>query len=276
MLGIPDNVLPHVRRFGFSGVIAVALVVVMVFGINPITVLTGQVAEPLPYTPLTALEAIAAGDAGPADMAEAVARETDGFWARGFRNGASYYPPATFKMVSESRDLGCGLAGSDIGTFYCPEDSTIYVDMSAYEALLADFPAQGHLAESYLIGLAYGHHVQNAQKLLEERARQSATLSPAALSVLEQRMGAQAACYAGASTKWAGLDKMFGDPVTAAAIAAAMAGAGDVTRAPAPAAFALPRDFAAASPAFTKQWFDAGYAIPSIGTCRLDKIGAPD
>ena len=267
--------MPHVRRFGFSGVIAVALVVVMVLGINPITVLTGQVADHLPYTPLTALEAIEAGEAGPADMAEAVARETDGFWARGFRNGAAYYPPATFKMVSSSRDLGCGLAGSAIGTFYCPEDSTIYVDMSAYAQLLAAFPEQGHVAESYLIALAYGHHVQKAQKLLEERATQSATLAPEQLSALEQRLSAQAACYAGASTKWGGLDKLLDDPATVRAIETALSGGGDVTRAPSRSVFAIPRDFASASPAFTKQWFDVGYAIPAIGSCRLDKIGTP-
>ncbi|MCS6759925.1 MAG: neutral zinc metallopeptidase, partial [Candidatus Devosia euplotis] len=109
MLGILDSVMPHVRRFGFSGVFALG-VVVMVFGINPITVLTGQAADHPPYTPLTALEAIESGDVAPADMAEAVARETDGFWARGFRNDATYYPPATLKMVQSRGALGCGLA----------------------------------------------------------------------------------------------------------------------------------------------------------------------
>lgn len=276
MLGIPDGVMPHVRRFGFSGVVAIALVVVMMLGINPITVLTGQVADHLPYTPLTALAAIEAGEGTPADMVDAVSRETNGFWARGFRNGATYYPPVTLKMVESSAALGCGLAGSAIGTFYCPEDSTIYVDMKAYGDLLAKFPAQGHVAESYLIGLAYGHHVQKAQKILDDRAAQSAVLSPEALNTLEQRLSAQAACYTGASTKWAGLDELLDDPAMVAAIDAGLAGGHDVTRAPSRAAFAIPRDFAPASPAFTKQWFDAGYAIPAIGSCRLDKIGVPD
>ena len=42
MLGIPDSVMPHVRRFGFSGLAAVALVVVMLLGVNPITLLSGN------------------------------------------------------------------------------------------------------------------------------------------------------------------------------------------------------------------------------------------
>lgn len=267
--------MPHVRRFGFSGVIALGVVVVMVFGINPITVLTGQVADHLPYTPLTALAAIEAGEGTPAELVEAVARETNGFWERGFRNGATYYPPVTLTMVPSRSALGCGLAGSDIGTFYCPQDSTIYVDMSAYADLLAAFPEQGHLAESYLIGLAYGHHVQKAQNILEDRAAQSVTLTPQALAALEQRLSAQAACYAGASSKWAGLDKLFDSPEMVQAIEAGLSGGHDVARAPSPAAFAIPRNFTPASLAFTKQWFDLGYAIPAIGSCRLEKIELP-
>jgi uncharacterized protein len=273
VLGIPDNVMPHVRRFGFSGVFAVGVVVVMVFGINPITVLTGQVAEPLPYTPLTALADLETGEATPEDLVDAVSRETNGFWERGFRSAAAYYPPVALSMVASSQDLGCGLAGSGIGTFYCPENSTIYVDMSAYADLVAAFPEQGHQAESYLIGLAYGHHVQNAQDLFDDV--RAPGLSSAARTELEQRMSAQAACYNGASTKWAGLEMLLDDPATARAIAAGLAGAGDVTRVPSRTAVVLPHELTPADAGFTKQWFDAGYAIPAIGTCRLEKIGTP-
>jgi uncharacterized protein len=266
--------MPHVRRFGFSGVFAVGVVVVMVFGINPITVLTGQVAEPLPYTPLTALADLETGKATPEDLVDAVSRETNGFWERGFRSAAAFYPPVSLSMVESSRELGCGLSGSSIGTFYCPQNSTIYVDMAAYADLVAAYPAQGHLAQTYLIGLAYGHHVQNAQDLFETVSAPG--LSAEARVVLEQRMSAQAACYTGASTKWAGLDMLLDDAATANAIASGLAGGGDVTRVPSRAEMALPRDFAPAPAAFNKAWFDAGYAIPAIGTCRLEKIGLPD
>lgn len=259
----------HIRRFGFSGALAVSLVVVMLFGINPITVLTGQVAKPLPYTPLTALAALAAGEGQPGDLVGALERETDGFWARGFRNGATYYPPSRLTMVASRDGLGCGLAGSDIGTFYCPEDSTIYVDMSAYAALVAAHPQTGHLAEAYLIGLAYGHHVQNAQKLYDPATEETASLPQ---GEREQRLSAQAACYAGASSKWAGLPQMLDSPDIVAAITAGLAGGGDVTRATSRADVPVPRDFAPASAELTRQWFNAGYGIPAIGTCRFERI----
>ena len=47
---IPASAMPHIRRFGWTGVVALGIVVVMLAGINPITVLTGQVSPPPPPT----------------------------------------------------------------------------------------------------------------------------------------------------------------------------------------------------------------------------------
>ena len=268
MLGIPDSVMPHVRRFGFSGAVALAVVVVMLFGINPVTVLTGQVAEPLPHTTLTALAAIEAGEGKPEDLVGAVQREANGFWERAFRAAAVYYPPVTLKMVQSSRELGCGMAGSVVGTFYCPDESTVYVDMSAYAGLVDAFPEQGHKAQGYLIGLAYGHHVLAAIKAYDELEG----LDPAARQVREQQIGVQAACYGGAWTKWAGLEELFDDPAMVRAIDSVGAG-NDV--APVPSRAAIPRALAQPSPTFRKFGFDLGYAIPAAGSCRLEKIGEP-
>jgi len=274
VLGIPDSVMPHVRRFGFSGVVALGVVVVMIFGINPITVLTGQVAEPLPHTTLTALTAIEEGEAEPADLVGAVAREANGFWERAFRSGALFYPPVTLQMVPTARELGCGMAGVDIGTFYCPETATIYVDMAAYDQLVAAHPEQGHIAQGYRIGVAYGHHVQNALKALDDLAADRESLSADELAQREQQLSAQAACYGGVWTKWAGLEPLMDDVAMVRAIDASGGGAA-VTQMPSRAAFAIPETFAAPSAEFRKFAFDLGYGIPAGGSCRLDKIVDP-
>lgn len=268
MLGIPDSVMPHVRRFGFSGLIALGIVVVMIFGINPVTVLTGQVAQPLPHTTLTALAAIDAGEDGPEALVDAVAREANGFWERAFRSAAVYYPPVTLKMVASDAQLGCGMAGSDIGTFYCPDDSTVYVDMAAYADLVAAHPAQGHKVQGYLIGLAYGNHVQMALDGFATLAALPVAEQPAR----ERQLGAQAACYAGAWTKWAGLEMLLDDPAMVAVIDSVGTG-NDV--APVPSRAAIPRALAQPSPSFRKFGFDLGYAIPAAGSCRLEKVGEP-
>ena len=268
MLGIPEGVMPHVRRFGFSGAIALGVVVVMILGINPVTVLTGQVAQPLPHTTLTALEAIAAGEGKPADLVGAVEREANGFWERAFRSAAVYYPPVTLRMVESSRDLGCGMAGSAVGTFYCPDDSTVYVDMAAYADLVAAYPEQGHKAQGYLIGLAYGHHVLAA---LDEFTALE-TLDDAARIIREQQLGARAACYAGAWTKWAGLDELLHDPQMVRVIDSAGTGS-DVAQMPSRAL--IPRSLTPPSAEYRLMGFDLGYAIPAAGSCRDEKIGQP-
>lgn len=268
MLGIPDSVMPHVRRFGFSGAIALGVVVVMIFGINPVTVLTGQVAEPLPHTTLTALEAIKTGEGTPEDLVGAVEREANGFWERAFRSAAVYYPPVTLKMVPSSRDLGCGMAGSDVGTFYCPDDSTVYVDMARYAELVTRFPEQGHKAEGYLIGLAYGHHVLAAINDYDALA----ALDPSARPALERQIGARAACYAGAWTKWAGLEELLDDPSMVSAIDSVSTGA-DVTAMP--SRMPIPRALTPPSAAYRKLGFDLGYGIPAAGSCRPEKVGEP-
>ena len=268
MLGIPQNVMPHVRRFGFSGAIALGIVVVMIFGINPVTVLTGQVAEPLPHTTLTALDAIAEGEGTPADLVGAVEREANGFWERAFRSAAVFYPPVTLKMVETSRELGCGMAGSEVGTFYCPDDSTVYVDMAAYGDLVIAFPEQGHKAEGYLIGLAYGHHVLAAL----DQFGPLAGLDGASRVALEQQLGARAACYAGAWTKWAGLEELLDDPAMVRAIDSVGSGS-DVSQMP--SRIAIPRALTPPSPAYRKLGFDLGYGIPAAGSCRPEKVGAP-
>jgi uncharacterized protein len=268
VLGIPDNVMPHVRRFGFSGVVAVAVVVVMLLGINPVTILTGQHAEPLPHTTLTALEAIANGEAEPEALVDAVSREANGFWERGFRQASVSYPPVQLVKVADAREFGCGMAGSRMGVFYCPENSTIYVDMSAYAALLEAFPQEGHKAEGYLIGRAYGHHVQQA---LAEWGSQP--LPQPGDTELERRLSAQAACYAGVWTKWAGLEPLLDDPAMVEAIQSVDVGQ-DIAALPSRAGQRLPDSYARADAAMLRQWFNAGYAIPAGGSCKLEKIPA--
>jgi len=268
VLGIPQSVMPHVRRFGFSGAIALGVVVVMIFGINPVTVLTGQVAEPLPHTTLTALDAIAAGEGTPEDLVGAVEREANGFWERAFRSAAVYYPPVTLEMVPSSRELGCGMAGSSIGTFYCPDDSTVYVDMARYAELVAAYPEQGHKAEGYLIGLAYGHHVLAALDQFDTLGG----LPEAERVAREQQLGARAACYAGAWTKWAGLEELLHDPQMVRAIDSTDTG-GAVAQMP--SRMPIPRALTPPSPAYRQLGFDLGYAIPAAGSCRDEKIGQP-
>ncbi len=58
-----------------------------------------------------------------------------------------------------------------MGPFYCPADSTVYIDLSFYDEMKNKLGADGDFAQGYVIAHEVGHHVQ---KLLgiEPKVRQ--------------------------------------------------------------------------------------------------------
>ncbi|MEN3303602.1 neutral zinc metallopeptidase [Pseudonocardia sp.] len=118
----------------------------------------------------------------------------DGYWSDAFaRSGQTYTPPRTNFFEGSVSTRGCGSATSDVGPFYCPGDSEIYIDLSFFKELETRFGAQGGpFARAYVLAHEYGHHIQN---LLGTNSRVRAGDSgPTSGSV---RLELQADCYAG-------------------------------------------------------------------------------
>ena len=145
---IPQSVMPHIRRFGLSGVVAVAVIVVMLLGINPVTVLTGKVSPPPPPTSITGVPPASAAPEALAAYPPIVGGEAELMWRRAFWQTAIRYPAITIKVVATNREFGCGLAGKDLGVFYCPDERTVWVDTDAYARLRKSFPLGADYAEA--------------------------------------------------------------------------------------------------------------------------------
>ena len=107
--------------------------------------------------------------------------------------------PATLRTFSGGVNTACGEATSQVGPFYCPGDSQIYLDTTFFQDVLeGQLGGQGgDFVEPYVIGHEYGHHIQNLMGTMGQVRTQQGADSDAV------RLELQADCYAGMWTSYA-------------------------------------------------------------------------
>jgi predicted metalloprotease len=86
----------------------------------------------------------------------------------------------------------CGFAQTAIGPFYCPNDETVYIDLSFYIDLRTRFGASGDMAQAYVIAHEVGHHVSNVLGVLNASSSRGAGSNEQSV-----RLELQADCLAG-------------------------------------------------------------------------------
>jgi predicted metalloprotease len=102
--------------------------------------------------------------------------------------------PSEIILFTGSVSTACGAATSAVGPFYCPPDQIIYLDTAFYDQLQQQFGSSGGpLAQLYVVGHEWGHHIQNITGLMEGLDLQ--TTGPTSDGV---RLELQADCFAGA------------------------------------------------------------------------------
>lgn len=102
---IPAGALPHVKRFGWSGVLALGVVIVMLAGINPITLISGKVSPP-PPTSITGVPASSASIEQIAAYPPIVGSEAELMWRRFFWQTAIRFPRVTMSVVESPSAFG--------------------------------------------------------------------------------------------------------------------------------------------------------------------------
>jgi uncharacterized protein len=117
-------------------------------------------------------------------------------WAEEFKTAGVTYRPARLVLFSTITNTACGVEKSETGPFYCPGDSTVYLDQTFFTAMERQFGVTGDFAPAYVVAHEVGHHVQS---LLGITGRVSAAdqSNPAATNAASVDVELQADCFAG-------------------------------------------------------------------------------
>jgi uncharacterized protein len=185
------------------GTIAVLVVLGLVFGINPLS-LIGSVGGPGVGGPGVGQPQVAAPEQ-PAALAGAhdrfiakVLGTTERTWGELFPAQLGQpYPPPKLNLFSGQVRSGCGPADSGMGPFYCPADRQVYLDASFFDELSRRFGAPGDFAAAYVIAHEVGHHIQTVLGISDEVNRARQGVSRAQGNALSVRQELQADCLAG-------------------------------------------------------------------------------
>ena len=247
------------------GGIVILIVLALVFGVNPLSLLGGgggQVSAPQQQIG----QPSAPRQSSDTDRFVAkVLATTEDTWARIFQDevGSPYRPPKLVLFSGQVRS-GCGAAEAAMGPFYCPADQKVYLDQSFFDELSQRFGAPGDFAAAYVIAHEVGHHVQTLLGISDQVQKAQSRASKTQGNALQVRMELQADCLAGVWGKANATKLEPGDVEEAMRAASAI---GDDTLQRAAQGVVVPESFTHGSSAQRTKWFMRGLTEGTIAAC---------
>lgn len=257
-----------------GGVIVLAVVVGLLFGVNPLDMLSallgggGPVAQAPAPAPTPAQPGQRAAAVDPRrDFVSAVVGSTEDVWGKIFQEMGSRYDPPTLHLFTGSVRSACGLASEASGPFYCPGDRRVYLDTAFFDELDRRFHAPGDFAQGYVIAHEVGHHVQNLLGIMGKFDAQARTTDPRGRNGLSVRLELQADCFAGVWGHYVQtMQKLDPGDVEEGLRAASAVGDDNIQRSV--QGRVVPDSFTHGSAEQRVRWFRAGFDSGDIRACN--------
>lgn len=91
-----------------------------------------------------------------------ILKSTENVWTRLFDEQVEggHYTEPELVLYTGAEETGCGRGSAEMGPFYCPADSKIYIDPAFFDELAERHKAPGDFAQAYVIAHEVSHHVQ--------------------------------------------------------------------------------------------------------------------
>lgn len=184
---------------GGKGGIVILIVVLVAgyYGVDLTPLLNGSDPMSQTQTQPRSSSSVSAKDDQYAKFTSVILADTEETWKPIFQKmGRSYQEPKLVMYRGATR-TGCGTGQSVMGPFYCPADSTVYIDLSFYEEMKNKLGAGGDFAQAYVIAHEVGHHVQHLMGIDTKVRQQQQGATQAEANRLSVKMELQADCFAG-------------------------------------------------------------------------------
>jgi predicted metalloprotease len=286
--GMPGGIqIPMGGRGGMSITSLLIIgVIMLLFGINPLDVLTGggggqfpQIEMPrqqetqrpggsdIPGLPGQGSKTAAGSSDEMKVFIGRVLADTEKVWNKVFESFGETYKEPQLVIFSRGTRTACGIGQTQMGPFYCPLDQKIYIDLAFYDELKRRFNAPGDFAQAYVVAHEVGHHVQTLLGIADKVQGLKRRMDERESNALQVRMELQADCLAGV---WANLNHQLNNRLEPGDIEEGLRAAnaiGDDMLQKKTQGYVVPDAFTHGSAEQRMRWFTNGYKSGKMQSC---------